>query len=69
MIGASSPVACGNKKCHVGLVITAGFFAAVMIVFSLPAAGQQGGKILVRVHTQSGESIPELEFESSMAAI
>ena len=28
-----------------------------MIVFSLPATGQQGGKVLVKVHTQAGESI------------
>jgi hypothetical protein len=56
MIGARSAVDCGNKKCHVRL-ITAGLLAAVMIVFSLPATGQQSGKVVVRVHTQSGESI------------
>ena len=58
MIGANARIAFGKRRRHFGAVIAAGLLAAVMIVLSLPATGQQGVKVLVRLHTQSGEWIP-----------
>src|ERR1700676_5606878 len=43
---------------HVSISITAWLLAVLMIVCPIPATGQQGGKVLVRVHTPSGVSIP-----------